>query len=247
MILKTAKSSATTIQKGVGLLLGVLIFTSVFAIGAIYMYHIKPADKHLIFYANGFQETHYYVLRENISSEGYVNVTHIAGRFNASLDIWNIKDFSVDLTSLCDDEGTDDLFFADELQADYCYNFLLQGGQNDLYINSSDNVNLSFINVPEPYEMVLDGVVVEPGNFSIHRHDENWTWDETNETVHTQLTAGDHTVIIRFYTESLAAAKRATGLMFTAVIAAMFMVVPLCMLKMMTRMFGKIGKEKGKK
>jgi len=170
----------------------ILIFSAAIVSALIIIYSTKPYDKDLLFYTDGFQSEHYYVERVNVTKVGWVNVTHPGGwSNNMNITFDNIKDFSLDLTSLCIDEMTDDIFFTSYEDEDYCFDYLDITNNFDLNINSSDPINISFVNFPNPFDISIGGVNYPPGDIDQDPYNGNWTYDPDTQTFYTNLSAGN--------------------------------------------------------
>lgn len=177
----------------------IISFISFTSFAVMTLYTTKEYDRSINFDSDGPMENKYNVQRVDSGINGTMNVSYEADHDYADIDFVNIRNISIDLTELCDQKS--ELMFdlgENSVGPEYCFFYL--SDSDDFYIDltTTDLINFTFIDVPQPILIKVDGISLTPGNFSEGPFNGNWTYDDDNQILYVQMFAGQYDFEIQF-------------------------------------------------
>jgi len=144
-------------------MINLAIFLSMIVVPLMVMASVPTTtsfDRHNVYRLDGYRDGGYYVERHNPATTGYMNMSHIGGTNEFTIEAYNIKNITLDMDLMF--ERRKSLFGWDNVSWEEMVSAL--GGEIVININTTDPIEeLRFVDNPDVRVQVKkDGLVYQP-------------------------------------------------------------------------------------
>jgi len=144
-------------------MINLAIFLSMIVVPLMVMASVPTTtsfDRHNVYRLDGFRDGGYYVERHDPATTGYMNMSHVGGTTEFTIEAYNIKNITLDMDLMF--ERRKSLFGWGNVSWEEMVSAL--GGEITIHINTTDPIEeLRFVDNPDVMVQVKkDGLVYQP-------------------------------------------------------------------------------------